>query len=88
MPVNNNDWSTKEIGEMLDMVSTKLPILIKEIYQVLYSEEGAATMSRAVGTFYKNLLEAGMDAENAMRLTSEYMATLKSLTRQFGDSQG
>ena len=40
MPVNNNDWSTKEIGEMLDMVSTKLPILIKEIYQVLYSEEG------------------------------------------------
>ena len=45
-------------------------------------------MSRAVGTFYKNLLEAGMDAENAMRLTSEVYGYPQVLTRQFGDSQG
>ena len=84
--MNNSDIPVKEIGEMLDMVSTKLPTLIKEIYHVLYSEEGAVTMSKAVGTFYKNLIDAGMDKEAAMNLTHQYMDTLKSLTKQFGNS--
>lgn len=84
--MSNNDIPVKEIGEMLDMVSTKLPGLIKEVYQILYSEESAVTMSTAVGTFYKNLMEAGMDKSDAMYLTQEYMSTLKSVTQQFGNS--
>jgi len=71
---------------MLDLVSEKLPRLIKELYQTLYSEEGAENMSKAVGTFYKNLIAAGMDKDQAMSLTKEYLETLKSLTRQFSNS--
>lgn len=71
---------------MMDMVSAKLPGLIREIQSVLFSEEGATTMSKAVGTFYKNLIDAGMEKEDAMRLTQEYMSTLKSLSSQFQNS--
>ncbi len=81
--MSNNDIPVKEIGEMLDMVSSKLPDLIKEIQSVFFSEEGAEKMSKAVGSFYKNLVDAGMDKNDAMHLTQEYMNTLKTLTTQF-----
>lgn len=86
MHMSNNDFPVNEIGEMLDMVSTKLPGLIKDIQGVLFSEEGAVTMSKAVGIFYKNLVDAGMDKDDAMRLTQEYMSTLKTLSSQFQNS--
>lgn len=86
MHMSNNDIPIKEMGEMLDMVSTKLPALIKEIQSVLFSEEGAATMSKAVGTFYKNLVDSGMNEEDALRLTQEYMSTLQTLSSQFQNS--
>lgn len=37
----------------------------------------------AVGTFYNNLIDAGMEKDDAMFLTQEYMSTLKSMTNQF-----
>ncbi|HHT68746.1 MAG TPA: hypothetical protein GXZ85_05730 [Firmicutes bacterium] len=84
--MSNSDVPVKEIGELLDMMSNKLPGLIKELYEILYSEEGAVTMSKALATFYKNLLDAGMDKNEAMSLTREYLSTLKSLTSQYGNS--
>lgn len=84
--MSNSDIPVREIGEMLDMMSNKLPELMKELYNILYSEESAITMSKAVATFYKNLMEAGMDNTDAMKLTEDYMSTLKSLTTQFGNS--
>lgn len=84
--MSNSDVPVKEIGELLDMMSNKLPGLIKELYEILYSEEGVVTMSKALATFYKNLLDAGMDKNEAMSLTREYLSTLKSLTSQYGNS--
>ena len=84
--MSNSDVPVKEIGELLDMMSNKLPGLIKELYEILYSEEGAVTMSKALATFYKNLLDARMDKNEAMSLTREYLSTLKSLTSQYGNS--
>ncbi len=37
-------------------------------------------MSKAVGTFYRNLVEAGMEEHYAMSLTQEYLNTFKSMT--------
>lgn len=50
--MSNSDVPVKEIGELMDMMSSKLPTLIKEMYEILYSEEGATTMSKAIATFY------------------------------------
>lgn len=78
----SNEIPVKEIGELLDMVSGKLPNLIKEIYSTLFSDESASSMGQAVATFYKHLIDAGMDKNDAMKLTSDYMNTLKSMTDQ------
>ncbi|NLL41846.1 MAG: hypothetical protein GX251_00735 [Firmicutes bacterium] len=75
----------QEIGELMDMMSEKLPGMIRELSDILYSPEGAANMSKAVATFYNNLVEAGMDKADAMSLTREYMSTLNALTKQFGN---
>lgn len=81
-----SDFPVKEIGELMDMMTSKLPSLLRDVQQVLFSEEGAKTMGTAVGIFYKNLIEAGMEQSDALRLTEEYMSTLKSLTNQFKGS--
>lgn len=84
--MSSNDIPVKEIGELMDMMSGKLPGLLREIQNIMFSEEAATTMSKAVGIFYKNLVEAGMDTANAVFLTQEYMETLKTFTSQFKDS--
>lgn len=84
--MSNTDIPVKEIGELMDMMSGKLPGLLREIQNIIFSEEGATSMSKAVGIFYKNLIEAGMDKSDAMYLTQEYMATLKVLGSQVKNS--
>lgn len=84
--MSNNDIPVKEIGELMDMMSSKLPGLLREVQNIIFSEEGATTMSKAVGIFYKNLIEAGMDKSDAMYLTQEYMSTLKALSSQVKNS--
>lgn len=79
----SSNMPVKEIGEMFDMISTKLPGLIKEIYNVLFSEEGANSMGKAVATFYKHLIDTGMNKDDAMKLTSDYMNTINAISSQF-----
>lgn len=80
--MSNEKIPVNEIGEMMDVVSDKLPNMIKNIYNTIFSEEGASTMGQAVATFYKHLVDTGMDKKDAMKLTSDYMNTLKSMTDQ------
>lgn len=74
---------TQEIGELLDMVTQKLPGLIREIVATFYTEEAAANLGKAVGTFYRQLIDAGFPEEHAMGLTMEYINILMSLLREF-----
>ncbi len=83
----NEDAWTNDISEVLDVVSEKVPNLIRGIYEVLFSEEGATSMGKGVSTFYKHLIDAGMDKDDAMKLTCDYMGTLNSIANQL-KSQG
>ena len=83
----NEDAWTNDISEVLDVVSEKVPNLIRGIYEVLFSEEGATSMGKGVSTFYKHLIDAGMDKDDAMKLTRDYMGTLNSMANQL-KSQG
>ncbi len=69
----------REVAELLDVVSERVPHLLRSIRDLLYSPEAATQMARAVGSFYKELIAAGMSAGEAMALTRDYMATLKSV---------
>ncbi|MCI8387422.1 MAG: hypothetical protein HFE63_03015 [Clostridiales bacterium] len=70
----------KEVSEMLDAVSAKVPNLIRELMSSLYSPEAGANMGKAVGAFYKELISAGMPEDIAIKMAQDYMSTIKSQT--------
>jgi len=66
----------EKIKEILDVVSEKIPGLLKELSALLYSPESAKQYAEAAATFYKELKKAGMTDEQAYELTSQYLSTL------------
>jgi len=76
----------EKIKEILNVVSEKVPGLLRELSRILYGEEEAKQFGTAVATFYKELKEAGMTDEQAFELTRQYMSTLNlgQMMRKFG----
>ncbi len=66
----------EKIKEILNIVSEKIPGLLKELSSVLYGPDQAKNFGVAIATFYKELKEAGMTDEQAFELTRQYMSTL------------
>lgn len=75
----SNDIPSKEIGELLDEVSTKVPKLITGLLDTLYSPEAGKKMGQSVGSMYKELIEAGIPAADALAMAKEYMISIKSV---------
>lgn len=73
--------SAKEIGEILDAVSDKVPKLISGIVGSLYSAEAGKNMGQAVGSLYKELLESGLPQEAALEMAKNYMISLKDISK-------
>jgi hypothetical protein len=65
-----------KIKEILDVVSEKIPGLLKELSGVLYGPDSAKKYAQAAAIFYKELRAAGMDNQQAFELTQQYMSTL------------
>jgi signal recognition particle GTPase len=70
----------KEIGELLDEVSTKIPKLLDGIQKSYYSVENGTNAGKSIGAFYKELLAAGMSQDVALRLTERFMVSVKDFT--------
>jgi hypothetical protein len=66
----------QKIKEILDIVSEKVPGLLREMSKLLYGPESAKNYAVSAATFYKELKEAGMTDEQAFELTRAYMSTL------------
>lgn len=66
----------EKIKEILDVVSEKVPGLLKELSSLLYSPQSAKQYAEAAATFYKELIKSGMTNEQAFELTSQYLSTL------------
>jgi len=75
----SNDIPTKEIGELLDEVSTKVPRLITGIMDSLYSPEAGKKMGQTVGSMYKELVDAGIPAQDALEMAKDYMLSMKTI---------
>jgi hypothetical protein len=82
------------IKKMLDIVSEKIPELLKELSGVLYSPDQAKQFGLSAAIFYKELKAAGMTDEQAFMLTNQYMSTMnigstmKGVAHNHGHSQG
>jgi hypothetical protein len=74
----------EKIKEILDVVSKKIPGLLKELSGLLYSPKSAKQYAEAAAIFYKELKNAGMTDEQAYELTSQYLSTL-NLSKMMGN---
>ena len=75
---NPNQIPTKEIGELLEIVSAKVPKLVNDLLSTLYSEEAGSRIGKAVGSFYKELMNSGIPPQEALSMTRDYMNYVKS----------
>ncbi|NLY48035.1 MAG: hypothetical protein GX059_03335 [Clostridiales bacterium] len=77
----------KEIAELLDNVTEKLPKLLNGVFDTLYSADSGKKMGQAVGGFYKELIESGIPAEDALKMTKDYMLSIKDLANSFSEKR-
>ncbi len=80
----------QELREVLEVVSEKVPKLIKEIVDAVYNNQDPDEYGRSVASFYKQLTDAGMDPEQAYRLTEKFMDSrdLPSLISKIIEKEG
>ena len=68
-----------ELKAVLDVVSDKVPALLRSLRDIMYSRESAENMADAVATFYKKLVDAGIPKEEALDMARGYMINLRDL---------
>jgi hypothetical protein len=69
----------EELREVLGVVSKEVPSLIKGIIGSVFSEEAGRDMGKAAAAFYKQLKDAGMPEETAVKMTENYISVFTSL---------
>jgi hypothetical protein len=69
----------EELREVLNVVSKEVPSLIKGIIGSLFSEEAGRDMGKAAAAFYKELKDAGMPENVAVKMTEDYVSAFTSL---------
>ena len=73
------DIPIKEIGELLDEVSGKVPKLITGLLDTVYSAEAGQKMGKSVGNLYKELVDSGIPQEEAIKMAKDYMLSMKDM---------
>ena len=64
----------EELKEMLSVVSTEIPKLLESISNMIYNKDNAENFGKSVAVFYKQMVDAGMDKQQAFELTQKYLA--------------
>lgn len=76
----------KEVAEIFETLSTKIPEMLNGILGSLFSPEAASNMGKAVAEFRKSLIEGGIPEEEAMEMTEDYLGTLTNWSSVVRDS--
>jgi len=63
----------QEVKEILDVVSEKVPKLLNDITEALFSPEKAEKFGETVAKFYKSMVDSGMSPDQAFELTQKFM---------------
>ena len=70
---------TEELKEILGVVSSEIPALIKSLLSSVFSEEAGRSMGKAAAAYYKELKNGGLPEQVAVKLTEDYMRTFTSI---------
>ena len=69
----------ENIKEILAVMSSEIPAMIKSILSSVFSEEAGRNMGKAAAAYYKELKDGGLPEEAAVEMTEEYMRTFTNL---------
>jgi hypothetical protein len=75
----DKEMDTQTIKEILGVVSTEIPSMIKGVLSSIFSEEAGRNMGKAAAAYYSELKNGGLPDSVAVKLTEEYMRTFTSL---------
>ncbi len=76
---HRHETEAEEVREILGVVSREVPALVKGILGSVFSEEAGRDLGKAAAAFYKELKNAGLPDEIAVKMTEDYMGTFTSL---------
>jgi len=76
---DDDDIPVEQISQLLDAVSEKIPKLVSQLRATLFSAEAGQDLGKAVGAFYKELVDSGIPAEDALAMAKSYIGSLQSL---------
>jgi hypothetical protein len=75
----DKEMDAQNIKEILGVVSTEIPGMIKSILSSVFSEEAGRNMGKAAAAYYKELKNGGLPDAVSVKLTEEYMRTFTSI---------
>ena len=75
----NHEMEAEHVKEILGVVSTEIPAMIKSILSSVFSEEAGRNMGKAAAAYYKELKNGGLPEQVAVKMTEDYMQTFTSL---------
>ncbi|MFY9382092.1 MAG: hypothetical protein WBI55_03590 [Eubacteriales bacterium] len=75
------DDDAKEIGAILGELGEKIQKFITGIMDILYSPEAGKKIGSAVGNFYKELKDAGLPEDEALKMTRDYLTAISNISQ-------
>lgn len=73
----------QEVKEILSVVSSEVPALIKGLIASVFSEEAGRNMGKGAAAYYKSLKEGGLPEDVAVKMTQDYVRTFTSFGEVF-----
>ena len=74
----------QEVAEILSAVRSEVLGLIKDLIDAVYSPETAATMAKSIATFYKTLIENGIDQKEALEMSKGLVIDFRRIFQGLG----
>jgi len=74
--IDKQKQELKVVSDFIRDLTDVIPNLVRGVISGLFSEQAGADIGKAVGGFYKSLIEAGVPQDKALAMTHEYLGTL------------
>src|SRR4030042_7058159 len=75
----HEEQTPENIKELLTIVSSEVPALVKNVLGSVFSEEAGRSMGKAAAAYYKEMKTGGLPEQVAVKLTEDYMRTFSSI---------
>lgn len=77
--MSGNMEDMQELSNVLNVITDKVPALIKSIIETLYSPEAGVNLGRSVGALYRELITSGVPEADALEMAKDYMLSLRNI---------